>query len=71
MESKNRKLVSYLPYLLIPVVLIASMWMLSSQAKDSTRKVYYEIVQMFEEDKIVVMTYAKFGMLADQYKTFG
>ena len=52
MESKNRKLVSYLPYLLIPVVLIASMWMLSSQAKDSTRKVYYEIVQMFEEDKI-------------------
>ena len=52
MESKNRKLVSYLPYLLIPVVLIASMWMLSSQAKDSTKKVYYEIVQMFEEDKI-------------------
>ena len=52
MESKNRKLVSYLPYLLIPIVLIASMWMLSSQAKDSTKKVYYEIVQMFEEDKI-------------------
>ncbi len=52
MESKNRKIVSYLPYLLIPIVLIASMWMLSSQAKDSTKKVYYEIVQMFEEDKI-------------------
>ncbi len=52
MESKKRKLVSYLPYLLIPIVLIASMWMLSSQAKDSTKKVYYEIVQMFEEDKI-------------------
>ena len=52
MESKNRKLVSYLPYLLIPIVLIASMWMLSSQAKNSTKKVYYEIVQMFEEDKI-------------------
>ncbi len=52
MESKKRKLVSYLPYLLIPIVLIASMWMLSLQAKDCTRKVYYEIVQMFEEDKI-------------------
>ena len=52
MERKNKKLISYLPYLLIPIVLIASMWMLNSDAKDSKKKVYYEIVQLFEEDKI-------------------
>ncbi len=52
MERNNRKLISYLPYLLIPLVLIASMWMLGSQSNENTKKVYYEIVEMFEEDKI-------------------
>ena len=52
MERNNRKIFSYLPYLLIPLVLIASMWMFTAQSKESAKKVYYEIVQMFEEDKI-------------------
>lgn len=42
---------------------------------DDWRIVYHQGLSwfgdVFEEDKIVVMTYAKFGMLADQYKTFG
>ena len=52
MEKNNRRLISYLPYILIPVVLLASMWMLNSQSKESTKKVYSEIVELFEEDKI-------------------
>ena len=42
---------------------------------DDWRIIYHQgfswFGDVFEEDMIVVMTYAKFGMLADQYKTFG
>ena len=53
MENNRKKLVSYLPYLLIPLILIASMWMFSSQSSDkNTKKEYYEIIQMFEDNDI-------------------
>ena len=53
MENNRKKLVSYLPYLLIPLILIASMWMFSSQSTEkNTKKEYYEIIQMFEKNDI-------------------
>lgn len=52
MENNRKKIISYLPYLLIPVILIASMWMFSSQSSENAKKEYYEIVQMFEKDDI-------------------
>ena len=52
MENNRKKIVSYLPYLLIPVILIASMWMFSSKNAVNTKKEYYEIVQMFEKNDI-------------------
>ena len=52
MENKSKKLMSYLPYLLIPAILLASMWMFSSQTAEKTKKEYYEIVEMFEENDI-------------------
>ena len=52
MENNNKKVLSYLPYLLIPVILIVSMWMFSSQTTERTKKEYYEIVQLFEDDDI-------------------
>ena len=52
MDKKGKRLVSYLPYVLIPLMLIASMWLFSDSSKVSTKKQYYEIVQMFEDNKI-------------------
>ena len=52
MENNRKKLFSYLPYLLIPVILLASMWMFSGQTSQKTKKEYYEIIQMFEENNI-------------------
>ena len=52
MENKSKKLMSYLPYLLISAILLASMWMFSSQTAEKTKKEYYEIVEMFEENDI-------------------
>ena len=52
MENNKRKFLSYLPYVLIPLVLIASMFMFSSPAKQNTKKVYFEIVEMFESNDI-------------------
>lgn len=52
MEKNKRRPFSYLPYILIPVILIASMLMFSSQNSEKTKKEYYEIVQMFEENDI-------------------
>ena len=52
MENNKRKFLSYLPYVLIPLVLIASMFMFSSPAKQNTKKQYFEIVDMFESNDI-------------------
>ena len=52
MENNRNKIISYLPYLLIPVILLASMWMFSGQTSQKTKKEYYEIIQMFEENNI-------------------
>ena len=53
MENNRKKIVSYLPYLIIPLILIASMWMFSSQSTEkNTKKEYYEIIQMFEDNDI-------------------
>ena len=53
MENNNkRNWLSYLPYVLIPVVLIASMWMFSSSSATSAKKDYYQVVQMFENNEI-------------------
>lgn len=52
MENNKRKILSYLPYVLIPLVLIASMFMFSSPAKQNTKKQYFEIVDMFESNDI-------------------
>ena len=52
MEKNKKSLFSYLPYILIPVILVASMWMFSSQNNERTKKEYYEIIQMFEENDI-------------------
>jgi len=52
LEKNKRSLFSYLPYILIPVVLVASMLMFSSQNSEKAKKEYYEIVQMFEENDI-------------------
>lgn len=51
-NHNNRKWLSYLPYILIPLILIASMWMFSSTSNTTAKKEYYEIVQMFESDDI-------------------
>ena len=53
MENRNKKKwISYLPYVLIPLILIASMWMFSSTSTQSAKKEYYEVVQMFEDNEI-------------------
>ena len=53
MENKNnRQWVGYLPYILIPLILIASMWMFSSTSNKTEKKEYYQIVQMFENNEI-------------------
>ncbi len=52
MEKKGKNILSYLPYVIIPLMLVAAMWMFSDNAKESAKKQYYEIVQMFEDDKI-------------------
>ncbi|MBO5934386.1 MAG: ATP-dependent zinc metalloprotease FtsH [Clostridia bacterium] len=52
LEKNKKSLFSYLPYILIPVILVASMWMFSSQNNERTKKEYYEIIQMFEENDI-------------------
>ena len=52
MEKNKKSLFSYLPYVLIPAILIASMWMFSSQSNEKTKKEYYEIIQLFEENDI-------------------
>ncbi len=52
MNKNGKKIFSYLPYLLIPLMLIASFWMFSGGTKESDKKEYYEIVQLFEDDKI-------------------
>lgn len=51
-NHNNRKWLSYLPYILIPLILIASMWMFSSSSTSSSKKEYYEIVQMFEDNDV-------------------
>ncbi len=51
--NNNKRWLSYLPYALIPLILIVSMWMFSSGSKTtSEKKEYYQIVQMFEADDI-------------------
>ncbi len=52
MEKNKNRLFAYLPYILIPLVLIASMWMFTSESKEKTKKDYYEIVAMFSDNKI-------------------
>ena len=53
MENKKRNILGYLPYLLIPLVLIASMMMFTdSSSVKQTKKEYYEIVQYFEDNDI-------------------
>ncbi len=52
MENKKRSIISYLPYVLIPLILIASMMMFSNSSATQAKKEYYEIVQFFEEDDI-------------------
>ena len=52
MEKNKKSLFSYLPYILIPLILIASMWMFSSQNNERTKKEYYEIIQLFEDNDI-------------------
>ncbi len=52
MENNKRKILSYLPYVLIPLVLIASMFMFSSPSTQNTKKQYFEIVEMFEINDI-------------------
>ena len=52
MEKNKKSLFSYLPYVLIPVILVASMWMFSSQNNERTKKEYYEIIQLFEDNDI-------------------
>ena len=52
MEKKGKRILSYLPYILIPLMLAASMWMFTGNTKANAKKQYYEIVQMFEDDKI-------------------
>ena len=44
MENNKRKFLSYLPYVLIPLVLIASMFMFSSPAKQNTKKQYFSFI---------------------------
>ena len=51
--NNGRRLLGFLPYLLIPAILIASMWMFAERSNTAnSKKVYYEIVAMFEQDEI-------------------
>ena len=52
MENKKRSLLSYLPYILIPVVLIASMMMFTDSSSKQAKKEYHEIVQYFEDNDV-------------------
>ena len=52
MENKGRKIIAYLPYILIPLMLVASFWMFSGNTKENAKKQYHEIVQLFEENKV-------------------
>ncbi|MBR3869653.1 MAG: ATP-dependent zinc metalloprotease FtsH [Clostridia bacterium] len=52
LEKNKRSFFSYLPYILIPVILVASMMMFSSQNSEKAKKEYYEIVRMFEENDV-------------------
>ncbi len=72
MEKNKRKTFSYLPYILIPVILMASMWMFSAQNDEKEKKEYYEIVQMFEENDIEeYMLNLSSGMLQYDIKSDG
>ncbi len=52
MENKKRNIFSYLPYILIPLILISSMMMFSNSSSSKAKKEYYEIVKYFEEDAV-------------------
>ena len=53
MENKKRSILGYLPYVMIPLILIASMMMFTdSSSTKQTKKEYHEIVQMFEDNDI-------------------
>ena len=52
MEQKKRSMRGFLPYLLIPAILIASMFMFSQGSIKNEKKEYYEIVALFEKDDI-------------------
>lgn len=52
MENKNRKLLAYLPYILIPIILIASMGIFMMNSTTESKKEYYEIVQLFKDNEV-------------------
>lgn len=50
---KNSKLKAILPYLIIPIVMIIAISYLSSSTATSKNLKYYEIVELFDEEKVV------------------
>lgn len=53
MENRKRNILGYLPYVLIPLILIASMWMFTdASSTKQAKKEYHEIVQYFEDNDI-------------------
>lgn len=51
MDNKNKRILAYLPYILIPLILIMSMGIFMFSSKADTKK-YYQIVEMFENDEV-------------------
>ena len=54
-NSKFKKLTVLLPYILIPVVIIAGVYFYMSNTK-ADKKEYYEIIQLFDDNKVEAFT---------------
>ncbi len=51
-NNNSRRILGFLPYLLIPLILIASMWMFTDKSSGEKKKEYYEIVALFENNDV-------------------
>ena len=52
-DKMKRRIMTFLPYVLIPLIMVGSIAFASKTAKDKTEKVeYYQIVQYFDEGKV-------------------
>ncbi len=52
MNEKTRKYGQFLPFLLLPLIMILSIWFFYQNAGSEKRMTYYEMVDLFREDKV-------------------